>query len=98
MEALAAMLILIPILAPAAASEGIHPVQFGVMVVLNLIIGHHHAADGRGAVRRHAHRRHPLRGDGAGDPAVADLAARGAGSDHGVSAADTVVADGDAGE
>jgi tripartite ATP-independent transporter DctM subunit len=39
MEALAAMLILIPILAPAAASYGIDPVQFGVMVVLNLIIG-----------------------------------------------------------
>ncbi len=39
MEALAAMLILIPILVPAAASYGIDPVQFGVMVVLNLIIG-----------------------------------------------------------
>lgn len=39
MEALAAMLILIPILAPAAASYGIDPIQFGVIVVLNLIIG-----------------------------------------------------------
>lgn len=39
MEALAAMLILIPILVPAAASYGIDQVQFGVMVVLNLIIG-----------------------------------------------------------
>jgi TRAP-type C4-dicarboxylate transport system permease large subunit len=39
MEALAAMLILIPILAPAAASYGVDPVQFGVIVVLNLIIG-----------------------------------------------------------
>ncbi len=39
MEALAAMLILIPILAPAAISYGIDPVQFGVIVVLNLIIG-----------------------------------------------------------
>ena len=39
MEALAAMLILIPILAPAAASYGIDPVQFGIIVVLNLIIG-----------------------------------------------------------
>lgn len=39
MEALAAMLILIPILSPAAASYGIDPVQFGVIVVLNLIIG-----------------------------------------------------------
>jgi tripartite ATP-independent transporter DctM subunit len=39
MEALAAMLILIPILVPAATSYGIDPVQFGVIVVLNLIIG-----------------------------------------------------------
>jgi len=39
MEALAALLILIPILCPAAASYGIDPIQFGVMVVLNLIIG-----------------------------------------------------------
>ncbi len=39
MEALAAMLILIPILVPAAMSYGIDPVQFGVMMVLNLIIG-----------------------------------------------------------
>ena len=39
MEALAAMLILIPILAPAAISYGIDPVQFGVIVVLNLIVG-----------------------------------------------------------
>jgi len=39
MEALAAMLILIPILVPAAMSFGIDPVQFGVMMVLNLIIG-----------------------------------------------------------
>ncbi len=39
MEALAAMLILIPILAPAAMAYGIDPVQFGVMMVLNLIIG-----------------------------------------------------------
>jgi len=39
MESLAALLILIPILAPAAASYGIDPVQFGVMMILNLIIG-----------------------------------------------------------
>ncbi len=37
MEVLAATLILI--LAPAAASYGVDPVQFGVMMVLNLIIG-----------------------------------------------------------
>jgi len=39
MEALAAMLILIPILVPAAMSFGIDPVQFGVIMVLNLILG-----------------------------------------------------------
>ncbi len=39
MEALAAMLILIPILVPAAISYGINPVQFGVVMVLNLILG-----------------------------------------------------------
>ena len=38
MEALAAMLILIPILAPAAAGYGIDQVQFGTVVVLNLIV------------------------------------------------------------
>ncbi len=39
MEALAAMLILIPILVPAAIGYGIDPVQFGVIMVLNLILG-----------------------------------------------------------
>ena len=39
MEALAAMLILIPILIPAAAQFGIDPVQFGLIFVLNLMIG-----------------------------------------------------------
>lgn len=39
MEALAAMLILIPILVPAAVVYGIDPVQFGVIMVLNLILG-----------------------------------------------------------
>lgn len=39
MEALAAMLILIPILTPAAAAMGIDPIQFGLIFVLNLMIG-----------------------------------------------------------
>ena len=39
MEALAAMLILIPILVPAAQSFGVDPVQFGVVMILNLILG-----------------------------------------------------------
>ena len=39
MEALAALLILIPILVPAATSFGIDPVQFGIIMILNLILG-----------------------------------------------------------
>jgi tripartite ATP-independent transporter DctM subunit len=39
MEALAALLILIPILVPIAVSYGVDPVQFGVVMVLNLILG-----------------------------------------------------------
>ncbi len=39
MEALAAMLILIPILVPAANSFGIDPVHFGMMFIFNLILG-----------------------------------------------------------
>jgi tripartite ATP-independent transporter DctM subunit len=39
MEALAAMLILIPILVPAAISYGIDPVQFGLIMIFNLILG-----------------------------------------------------------
>ena len=39
MEALAAMLVLIPILVPVAAKLGIDPVHFGIVFVLNLMIG-----------------------------------------------------------
>jgi tripartite ATP-independent transporter DctM subunit len=39
MEALAAMLVLIPILVPTAIALGIDPVQFGLVFVLNLMIG-----------------------------------------------------------
>jgi TRAP-type C4-dicarboxylate transport system permease large subunit len=39
MEALAAMLVLIPILVPPALVLGIDPVQFGLVFVLNLMIG-----------------------------------------------------------
>jgi len=39
MEVLAAILILIPILVPAAQSFGIDPVQFGLMMIFNLILG-----------------------------------------------------------
>jgi tripartite ATP-independent transporter DctM subunit len=39
MDSTAAMLVFVPLLAPLAASLGIPPVQFGVMVVVNLMIG-----------------------------------------------------------
>ena len=39
MEALAAMLVLIPILVPPAIALGIDPIQFGLIFVLNLMIG-----------------------------------------------------------
>lgn len=39
MEVLAAMLILIPIMVPAAIKFGIDPVHFGVMMIMNLILG-----------------------------------------------------------
>lgn len=39
MEALAAMLLLIPIMVPAAHSFGVDPVQFGLIMVFNLILG-----------------------------------------------------------
>jgi tripartite ATP-independent transporter DctM subunit len=39
MEAIAAMLVLVPILVPAAAGFGIDPIHFGLVFVLNLMIG-----------------------------------------------------------
>ncbi|MEN8701772.1 TRAP transporter large permease [Bacillus infantis] len=39
METIAALVILFPVLLPVAASVGMDPVQFGVMMVLNLVIG-----------------------------------------------------------
>ena len=39
MEALAAILLLIPILVPAAVSFGIDPTQFGLIMIFNLILG-----------------------------------------------------------
>src|SRR5690606_27765474 len=39
METIAVIVILTPIMAPIAAEVGIHPVQFGVIMILNLAIG-----------------------------------------------------------
>jgi TRAP-type C4-dicarboxylate transport system permease large subunit len=38
-DTLPAVIILVPVLAPVAASFGIHPLQFAMMLVLNLAIG-----------------------------------------------------------
>jgi tripartite ATP-independent transporter DctM subunit len=40
LESNAAYIMLVPILAPIAESYGIHPLQFGMLFVLNLVIGH----------------------------------------------------------
>lgn len=39
MESMAAILILVPILVPIATSFGVHPVHFGLVVVMNLAVG-----------------------------------------------------------
>ena len=39
MEAIAAMMILVPILLPISHSLGISPIQFGLIIILNLMIG-----------------------------------------------------------
>ncbi len=39
MEMIAAMVILVPILLPIAISVGVDPVQFGIVLILNLLIG-----------------------------------------------------------
>ncbi|MDR0379719.1 MAG: TRAP transporter large permease [Candidatus Accumulibacter sp.] len=39
MEGIAAMMILVPILYPVAIDIGMSPIQFGIMVILNLMIG-----------------------------------------------------------
>lgn len=39
METAAALIMLVPILAPIAVSYGIHPLHFGFVVVMNLVIG-----------------------------------------------------------
>lgn len=39
MESMAAILIVVPILMPIAASFGVHPVHFGLVIVMNLAVG-----------------------------------------------------------
>ncbi len=71
MEALAAMLILIPILVPAAIMYGIDPVQFGVIMVLNLILRRRNPGDAAAddGDAHHASSNRSLAGGGVGDSA-----------------------------
>jgi TRAP-type C4-dicarboxylate transport system permease large subunit len=39
METIAALVILFPVLLPVATGVGVDPIQFGVMCVLNLVLG-----------------------------------------------------------
>ena len=71
MEALAAMLILIPILVPAAAQLGIDPIAVRPDLRAQPDDRHDHAAGRRRALRHLEDREDQLRGDVARDPAVA---------------------------
>ncbi len=50
-ETSAAIIVLAPILAPVAMHFGIDPVHFGLVMVVNLALGHDHAAFRRQPVR-----------------------------------------------
>ncbi len=51
-ETSASIIVLAPILAPVAVHFGIDPVHFGIIMVVNLALGHDHAAVRRQPVRR----------------------------------------------
>ena len=93
MEALAAMLILIPILTPAAAQFGIDPIQFGLIFVLNLMIGTITPPVGVVLFVTSRIAAHFLRGDVARDPALAHAADRRAHRHHTLASADDLAAE-----
>ena len=93
MEALAALLILIPILVPAAIGFGIDPVQFGLIMIFNLILGTIHPPIGVVLFVMARIAEVTLRADIPRDPAVAGAAADRAGRDHRLAAVDAVVAE-----
>jgi hypothetical protein len=82
MEALAAMLIPIPILGPAAIALGVDPVHFGLVFVLNLMIGTVTPPVGVVLFGTIEDPRYVVRGDKPGDRAVVDAVACGAGGDY----------------
>jgi C4-dicarboxylate transporter len=75
LEPTAAITILVPILLPIAHKLGVDPVHFGLVMVLNLMIGLLAPADGHGAVRAGARGQAERRAHDDGDPAVAGAAA-----------------------
>ncbi len=40
LDPVAALIILVPLMVPLLSELGLHPIQFGVMIVLNLMISH----------------------------------------------------------
>ena len=93
MEALAALLILIPILVPAAISFGIDPVQFGLIMIFNLILGTIHPPIGVVLFVMARIADVTFEKTFARDPPVAGPAAHRAGRDHRLAAIDAVVAE-----
>ena len=93
MEALAAMLVLIPILLPPALALGIDPVQFGLVFVLNLMIGTITPPVGVVLYVTAKVAGVTLRGHRQVHAAVPGAAARGARDDHAVAAAHDVAAE-----
>ena len=92
MEALAAMLVLIPILVPPAIALGIDPLQFGLVFVLNLMIGTITPPVGVVLYVTAKVADVPFE-NRAGRAAVSRAAVRGARDDHVVAAADDVAAE-----
>ena len=94
METLAALLILTPVFMPVIKAVGIDPVHFGLVMVLNLMIGTLTPPVGivLFVVARVA--KLPFEDGDAGDGAVLDSPGRGAALDHGVSGAGAVAAKG----
>ena len=82
LEPTAAILIAMPVLMPVVAQLGIDPVHFGLIVVLNLMIGLLHPPMGMVLFVLARVARMSLERDDDGDPAVARAAARQPDPDH----------------
>jgi hypothetical protein len=82
MDMAALILITTPIFLPVVVAIGMDPVQFGMVMMMNLGPRADHAAGGGGAVRRLRHRQHPDRGGDAHHLAVLGRDPGGAGAHH----------------